>query len=79
MFGSSGSRWRRRGHLRAEEDPQVLAVAQDGVLGDPAEEALQGSSPALDEVGAEALHQALHHQLLWQRLRTEQRSGHTSA
>lgn len=60
-----------RADLRREEDLQVVAVRQDGVQGDLAEEALQGSPPGLDEVVVEALHHALHHKLLRQRLRTQ--------
>lgn len=72
-------RSRRGTHRCGEEEAQVLAAGQERVLGHPGQEALQGPPPGLDEVGAEALHQALHHKLLWQRLRAKQRSPRTPA
>lgn len=59
-------------HLFSEEDFEVVAAGQDGVLGDPVKEAVQRFPPGLYEVVIEALHHALHHKLLWERLQTHQ-------
>lgn len=47
-------------------------MRQDRMLRDLVEKAVQSFSPGLNEVVVEALHHALHHKLLWQRLRTQQ-------
>lgn len=60
-------------HLCSEEDLEVLAVGQDGMLGYLVEEAVQGSPPRLYEVVVEALHHAFHNKLLWEGLETETR------
>lgn len=62
-------------HLCSEEDLEVLAVGQDGMLGYLVEEAVQGSPPRLNEVVVEALHHAFHNKLLWEGLETETREA----
>lgn len=58
-------------YLRGEEDFEVLAVGQYGMLGDLVEKAVQSSPPGLNEVVVEAFHHAFHHKLLRQGLRTQ--------
>lgn len=61
-----------------EEDFEVLAAGEDGVLRDPVEEAMEGFPPRLDEVFVEAFHHALHDKLLWQGLSTGTAFIHSS-
>lgn len=62
-------------HLCSEEDFEMLTVGQYGMLRDLAEEAVQSFLPSFNEVIIETLHHAFHHKLLWQRLRTQQKTN----
>lgn len=72
--GLQGHRLGKSTHLCSEEDVEVLTVRQDRMLRDLVEEAVKGFSSGLDEVIVESLHHTLHDKLLWQRLRTKNKS-----